>query len=187
MMRKIILLTVLLSVILFSGAHARADEVLEVEADVPRQSGYDIKIYKIIDNKWTDAQTLAFDDLYYDEDNQIMRAKSYYAVEVGVYSNAQTWTLNHRVKPLTYNDTSLDNNINVVFDKQIDAQTSEFLEKVSFADSNKSFVKDTLKGGWLRIYYGIASGSDDAEGVVPLTANMSAGEYTGEINITLTE
>lgn len=181
----------LLSVIIIcvSFGICPADEVVEMEAELPRESGYELNVYKVSGQEWEKAEGLAFDDLVFDEENQIIKSEYYYVVEVEVQSNAEAWTLVHNVRSISNKNANLDNNINVVFHKQESSEKGSLLEKLSFAESNnKSFSRNTLLGGWLRIYYSIATGDEnDASGVVPLTSNMPAGNYSGGVDITLTE
>jgi hypothetical protein len=127
-----------------------------------------------------------FGTLTYDSDYHIFRANAYYAVDVGVGSNAPSWSVSHTPNSVTNGTDNLDNNINVSFVKQLDDTTSSDLVKVSFANSSKSFSKTLLAGGWLRIYYGIATGSGDNSGVVPITTDKPYGTYQGSAVLTLT-
>ncbi|MCM8782967.1 MAG: hypothetical protein NC909_01020, partial [Candidatus Omnitrophica bacterium] len=56
-----------------------------------------------------------------------------------------------------------------------------------FGSSNVSFNKALFKSGeWLRVYYGIATGSpEDASGTRPITLEKSPGVYTGSIVLSL--
>ncbi len=169
-----------------------ADEVTNtviVAADIPQQNGLTITISKVTGTTWAPATNLEFGNLIYDEQNKIFTADSYYAVDVGIDSNAADWTLTHSATSISNDTGNLDNNINVTFVRQQDADNGTELAKLSYTDSkNKTFRKADLSDGWLRIYYGIATGNEkDATGTTPIVAtSASSGPYKGSINVTLT-
>ena len=73
--------------------------------------------------------------------------------------------------------------------KQTSSTAGTQIEKVTYANSNsKAYNKAYLAGGWLRIYYGIATGkvADDATGASPITNLKAYGQYSGQVTITLT-
>jgi len=140
---------------------------------------------------------MAFGTLTLDPDYKIFKAANYFAVDVGVLDNSgSTWTLTHTVQSVKKDATNnLDSNINVTFVKQKTNTTYDDLTggKVTFAGSNnKAYTKTQLTGGWLRIYYGIATGNTDSTkgvvdnpGATPITLEKPAGTYTGSVTITL--
>jgi len=123
----------------------------------------------------------------------------YYAVDIGVIDNTGTaWRLKHIPSNIVGSGgKNLDYNINVAFAKVKneggqDVETA--IQKVAYANSYKEITSTSLEGGWIRIYYGIASGKKtgtgpdvDATGVVPIDATYPAGEYKGTITLTLTK
>lgn len=130
-----------------------------------------------------------FGTLTLDTVNHIFTAAYYYAVDIGVNDNTGTvWTVTHTRTDLKKDAANnLNNNVNVTFMKQTTANPAgEELSNVSYANSNNvAYTKTDLSGGWLRIYYGIADGSD-ATGVVPIGTDKPAGTYSGSVTITLT-
>lgn len=192
-LRKIIgVLVVMLS--LTFVCFAQTSETVEITAEIPTLDGLNVAISRIDvdpatgEETWVPDQTaIDFGTLTYDETSHIFRAGRYYAVDVGVLSNSTTWTITHTGGSIANaSGATLDNNINVVFMQQLTNSTANELGKFSYANSNRSYTKSQINPGWLRIYYGIATGSGDAAGVSPITVNNRAGTYTGTITITLT-
>jgi len=130
-----------------------------------------------------------FGTLNFDSVNGIFLPTVYYSVDIGVVNNTgSVWTLTHTANSIKKDATNnLDSNVNVTFVKQADKDTGGTLRKVSYANSNSVATTSTELGtGWLRIYYGIGSGSGDATGVTPIGINKPAGIYSGSVVITLT-
>ncbi|MCM8800197.1 MAG: hypothetical protein NC900_05700 [Candidatus Omnitrophica bacterium] len=174
-----------------SASFASDSKSYDVKAYVPQLNGLSISISKIpvSGGPWQPGQSsVDFGTLSFDSTYKIFRANYYYAVDVGINSNTSDWTVTHTPYSVTLvNGTeTLDNHINVSFVKQINDTTDQPLSKVSFANSNKSFTKSQLLGGWLRIYYGIATGSGDNPGVTPIPSTKTFGQYKGSVTITLT-
>ncbi|MGE5196949.1 MAG: hypothetical protein ACM3IL_00360 [Deltaproteobacteria bacterium] len=115
-------------------------------------------------------------------------------VDVGVNSNAATWTVTHTVSPVALSGaptTTLNNNINVTFVRQpISTGSPSQLNGgfLSYALSNNFPVTNTNLGTgfYLRIFYGIASGTNDANGVAVIPATQAVGSYLGTVTLTLT-
>lgn len=137
---------------------------------------------------WTPATELDFGTLTHDATNHIFRAAVAYAIDVGVVDNANDWTITHTRTSLKMDAANnLDDNVNVAFVKQTSDTAGTELNKVSFGNSNaRSFTKSQLSGGWLRLYYGVAAGSGDATGVVPISETKPSGNYQGTVTLTLT-
>lgn len=158
-------------------------------ADVPQQNSLTVTVSKVTGSTWSTATSLEFGNLIYDEKNRIFSAESYYVIDVAINSNSHDWTVTHVATSITNGIESLDNNINVSFLKQQDAGAGTTLVKLSYADSrNKSFKKADLSEGWLRVYYGLATGDSktDAPGTTPVVPKNNAGNYRGNISFTLT-
>ncbi|MDD5668738.1 MAG: hypothetical protein PHE58_01725 [Candidatus Omnitrophica bacterium] len=189
MMKKLCFIAVGILVLGFNTGFAQdKSEDLEMQVSIPKQSGLEIKTFKVTGKTWAPAGGLEFSNLTFNQETGVITSDSYYVIEVGINSNAENWSINHGTKSISNQDSNLDNNINVSFVKQKDADNGDLIEKVSFADSNnKSISKTQLGGGWLRVYYGLATGKDDAPGVSPLTSSKTSGKYSGEVHITLTE
>ncbi len=183
-----LILTLALTSVCFAATESK---VVEVKAYVPQQSGLVISVSKIAGTTWTTGQTnIDFGSLIFDTQNNIFMGTSYYAVDVGINSNAADWQIKHEVTPITNGTETLDENINVVFVKQLDDYNATELRKVNFAESNgATFFKNQLAGGWLRIYYGLATGEPgkDAANSKPIVATKTFGNYQGTVKITLTE
>lgn len=153
------------------------------------------------DNDQWDSATVTnmsgFGGLSVDTVNNIWTAGRYYAVDVGVTDNSgTTWYLNHAVSSIRRGATSdtLDYNVNVSMVKITKSGTTETetpIQKKVFAESAVTSTtmlnKTALSGGWLRIYYGVATGetAKDAPNAVPILLDRQAGTYTGSVTITL--
>lgn len=175
-----------------------------ISANVPQATNVNVTLSKIDskgtpnpdDDTWLgQATSINFGDLeprMIDDTNIILLPKdnSYYAADVGI-DGAGPWTIHHKVSGadfLNEGDDALGDNIIVTFVKQITSTTAETLDKLIIMDSNgKTVDSSTLSGGWLRIYYGIASGADGEPGdASPITPTQTAREYSGTVEITLT-
>lgn len=141
------------------------------------------------DDQWDPWPSTAVDFGTLDSSYGYFGTPYYYAVDVGVTDNSGTvWTLTHTRTSMQRDATNnLNNNVNVTFMKQTSsASTTTQLSKVSYQNSNNvAYNKTTLAGAWLRIYYGIATGSGDATGVTVIPIDKPAGTYTGTATITL--
>ncbi len=189
-----------------STAHARiTTQSLTVSATVSTiTDGLSLGLSKVVpgvggaQDTWTVipvSSGMAFGTLTLDPTYKVFKAANYFALDVGVLDNSGTaWTITHAIQSVKKDLTNnLDSNINVTFDKQLTSTTANNLSKNTFATSaNKSFTKAQLDGGWLRIYYGIATGNTDPAngtvdnpGALPITLNKAAGTYTGSVTITL--
>ncbi len=184
-----IVLCLVMVLTLSSFCSAQESKVVDVKAYVPQQSGLVISVSKVVGNTWTPGQTtIDFGSLVFDTQYNIFMGTAYYAVDVGVNSNAASWQLKHETTSISNGSETLDENINVSFVKQLDKDRDEPLLKVNFTESNgKIFFKSQLTGGWLRIYYGLATGEADAANAKPIGATKTFGNYQGTVKITLTE
>lgn len=160
---------------------------IKIAVTIPKISMLKVNISRIEGDSWHEDSQINFGTLSYDSHYKIFRATRYYVLDVGVFCNEPSWHITHNTSSITNGLDNLDNNINVVFVKETGGEDSVELGKFSFRNSNGvSFDKKDLDKGWLRIYYGIATGLDDAPGVEPITLAKSAGRYRGKITITLT-
>lgn len=155
-----------------------------------------------------DAGTINFGDLVRNTDNKILMAKKYYAVDVSVADNTgKNWAMAHLPSHIVMRDangltSSLDDSITVSFAKMkkgVDTTTGKAVETEQpisskrYGKSATLFMRDQLegnKGGWLRIYYGVATGNTDPTvgavdppGAVPIPQYQAAGEYSGGITL----
>ncbi len=176
----------------------------ELRANIEAQDGLSITIHNAnsSNDEWdpTPVDNIDFGTLTYDSVNGIFLPDHYCVMDVGVLSNAANWTVTHTVNSsFTNGSDNLDHNVVVTFVKteQVDTNgdgipdtTSDTkISKLSYANSTQSFTKTQLSGGWLRVYYGIATGDPDADepsDVSPITIDKSSGNYTGSVTITLT-
>ena len=174
---------------------AATSKTINVTAFVPTISGgLNVTISKIrsSDDFWEQSgPTLPIDfgTLTLDTTYNVFRATYYYAVDVGVNDNTGTiWTVTHTRNSFKKDaSNNLDTNVNVTFMKQTSSTSGSQLLKVSYASSNNvAYTKTQLLGGWLRIYYGIGTGSGDASGVLPIGLDKPTGTYSGSVVITLT-
>lgn len=196
-MKKIfkVILSLVMVLVLNTLCFAAATKTVNVTATVPNMTGVlNVTVSQIdaITNVWLQSGAnlpIAFTTLDWDSTSNIFRAKYYYAVDIGVLDNTGTeWLLTHTRSSIQKDAiNNLDNNVNVSFVKQLTSNTDSQLQKVSYANSNNiGYGKTALSGGWLRIYYGIAAGSNDAVGVEPIGIGKPAGTYSGAVTITLT-
>lgn len=165
----------------------------DVKASIPQQNGMSVSISKVVGTTWTkDQLSVDFGQLVFDTQYNIFTSTCYYAVDVGISSNAADWTIKHDTIPVI-NGTGekLDDNINVSFVRQLTDTTDTPLTKLSYTASNgKTFTKAEVSPNsteWLRIYYGIATGDgNDAPGTSPIGATKTYGNYSGRVTLTLT-
>ncbi|MCM8782965.1 MAG: hypothetical protein NC909_01010 [Candidatus Omnitrophica bacterium] len=166
---------------------------ITVKATVPQQSGLQVTISRINvpGDTWVPGVTsIDFGTLTYDSTYNIFRANCYYALDIGVTSNSLSWTITHTANSILRSGgtENLNNNVNVVFMKQTSDTSATQIAKVNYAASNGYTIsKSQVSPGWLRIYYGIATGSGDASGVTPIGATTTPGTYQGSIVLTLTD
>lgn len=172
-----------------SVCFAADTKTVTVKAVIPQQNGLSVSISKVVvpgDTWYPGQSSVDFGTLTFDTTFNIFRASSYYAVDVGINSNAVDWTVTHTPYSIVNGSADLNSNINVTFMRQVNDTTATELAKVSFANSSKAYTKSQLTGAWLRIYYGIASGSGDNPGVTPVTMDKPYGNYQGSAVLTLT-
>ncbi|KPK98978.1 MAG: hypothetical protein AMJ95_01610 [Omnitrophica WOR_2 bacterium SM23_72] len=183
-------LTLLLCVV--STALAGDTQYVDVQAYVPQQNGLSVTVSKVVGTTFTPASSINFGTLVFDPTDKIFRTSdgSYYAVDVGCNSNADTWTITHAITSLANGTSNLNYNVNVTFMKQTSGtQGTQIGDILSYAGSNgKTFTKSQLSGGWLRVYYGLATGvaGKDASDVTPVPATKTYGAYSGRVTFTLT-
>jgi hypothetical protein len=165
---------------------------VDVKAYIPPQNGLTVTVSKVVGTTWTTASSIDFGNLAYDTVNKIFTTAdgSYYAVDVGCNSNAPDWTITHTVTSLVNGSENLDYNVNVTFMKQTSSTAGTQIGSVTSyaASNNKAFTKSQLTGGWLRVYYGIATGDTAKDGadVTPVGATKTYGNYQGRVTFTLT-
>ena len=187
-----------------TSAWAASSQTINVNAIVPTMTGgMSVSLSKITGEAadgtggvWSTVPLSSgnnFGTLVWNTVNSIFLPNSYYAVDISVLDNTATaWTLTHTRASLASGTNNLNSKVNVSFNKQTDATHGTLLSGgyVSFNNSNsKAYTKAALAGGWLRIYYGIATGNlakPDAAGVTPIGLDTPAGTYTGSVTITLT-
>ncbi|MCG8429631.1 MAG: hypothetical protein MJA29_00430 [Candidatus Omnitrophica bacterium] len=172
-------------------AQAADSKVVDVLAAIPQQNGLTVTVSRVVDGEWSEVDAVDFGTLAYDSINKVFGSEAYYAVDVGVNSNAPDWTVTHEVSSIANDDGSdnLDDNVNVSFIKQVDDDTGDVMDLVTFAQSHQmAYTREQLLGGWLRIYYGIATGdeAEDAPDAIPIDMDKPHGNYQGTITLILT-
>ena len=207
----IVLILAVAMALAFQAMTLAAEESVMVSANVPTLSGLmEISISSIdpgadpdspSDDTWTpqtDTSSIDFGTLTRDKDNKIFVGSNFFAVDVAVVDNTgRGWTLSHTTTPIAYQSEKLDDHINVAFSKVTPplikggSDTDTPKDAYVYSESNNvQYNKDDLDGatgGWLRIYYGIATGGDgDAPNATPIPQYQLAGQYTGGVTITLT-
>jgi hypothetical protein len=166
---------------------------ITVSATVPTETGgLTVTVNKVVGDVWTTASSIGFGTLDLDPVNNIFTPadKGYYAVDIGVADNTGTdWRISHARGSLVRSaGGNIDNKVNVTFVKQTGKTTTAWSEMYTFGESaGKVYTKTQLAGGWLRIYYGIATGQagKDAANATPIGLDTPAGTYTGSVTITL--
>lgn len=176
---------------------------IRIAASIGNRHSMAVKLYQVpaSGGAWTEitdltAQGMDFGALTLDTTYSVYRASVYYVVEVTVDSNKSDWWVKHDGTSVANGGGNLDYNINVSFFKvtkagvigQPDIETS-IGAKASYGSciltGAKTFTKSQISPGWLRIYYGIATGSGDASDVTAIGADKAAGSYSGKAIITL--
>lgn len=196
-MKNILKICMVFVVVAFSAtsAWASSSQTVNVNAVIPAMAGgLTVTVSKVVGTTYTAASAINFGTLVWDTTNHIFLPPMYYAVDVGVTDNSGTaWTVTHTRTFLANGAYNLNSKVNVSFSKETDPTgvvPGTQLSYVSYSDSNsKAFTKAQLAGGWLRIYYGIGTGSlttPDATGVTPIGLDSVAGSYSGTVTITLT-
>lgn len=217
MKTNIMKLALAIAVVLFLGTTVFAAEVpVSVSASVPQLSGIlEVAVSSIdpgadkvspTDDVWTPVQgtSVDFGTLDRDATNKIFTAAKFFAVDVSVLDNTGAgWVLTHTTTPVQFGTETLDDSIVVSFSKvtkdrvtKKDTDTPLGTAMGYKASNNAQFTRAELaagQGGWLRIYYGIATGNDDPTkgsvtpaGVFAIPQYQLAGTYSGGVTITLT-
>lgn len=188
-MKKTLVTTLALVVLMATVALAADTKTVLVKANIPSQSSLNVTVSKVVGTVMTAATEVNFGNLILDPTYNIYKTSdgSYYAVDVGINSNATNWTVTHAVSSMANGTANLNNNINVTFMNQQTSSTGVQLAKLSYSASNSRVTNkaDITAGGWLRIYYGLATGSGDATGVSVIPATATSGAYAGTITLTL--
>ncbi len=159
---------------------------LRIQVEVPRVNQLQVAISKVNpDNSWSKEEEIDFGQLEFDEENKIFRSRVYFVMDVGIACNSGEWKLVYEATPLvSTNGGDLSDHINVTF-CSMEGGNERVIEKVAYSDFHKEFSKEQLEGRWLRIYYGLATGLEDAPGVTPVSLDQPVGEYQGSIVVSL--
>lgn len=209
-LKALLVLALVLSLGVPAFAWTNPTQTITLTATIPNsQVGLDIVVTPVTpvgctgnNDTWgTPTTSMAFSGLTWDSTYKIFRAAKYYAVDVGVLDNVSlSWTITHtrtNFALLTDSSKLLNDRVNVTFMKQTSSTAGTELAKQSYANSNGgTFSKATLGSGWLRVYYGFASGIApgdpnpggcvvDASGVIPVKMDLPAGNYQGSVTLTL--
>ncbi len=193
-MRKLTFVFMFAAVISIAACPVWCQTIVDMNAEIESENTLTVSINKVVGTTWSSATAIDFGVLTFDSTNKIFTADNYYAVEVGVNSNATNWTVTHAINKSVVHETdtakNLNDNINVTFVKRHNTNPEVQLGKYSLTNANnKAYTKTDIgvaSGYWLRIYYGIATGSGDGTGAVPITTDKPSGKYSGQIKLTLT-
>ena len=189
MKKTLAIILAVLVLAIASVALAADTKTVQVKANIPSQSTLNLTVSKVIGTTLSAATAVDFGNLIVDPTYNIFKTAdgSYYCVDCGVNSNASSWTVTHTVTSMANGANNLDNKINVTFMNQQTSTTGVQLAKLSYSASNNKVINktDIATGGWLRIYYGLATGSGDATGVVVIPATQASGNYAGVVTLTL--
>ena len=162
----------------------RAD--IEIQVEIPRVNQLRLVISRVNpDNSWSKEEEIDFGRLEFDEKYRIFRSRVYFVMDVGIACNSGDWKLIYEATPLvSSNGGDLSNHINVTF-CSIEGGSERVIDRVAYSDSHKEFSRTQLEGRWLRVYYGIATGLNDAPGVTPISLDQPAGRYQGAVVVSL--
>ena len=182
-------LAVLITVIALTSAGWATTEIYQLQATIPPQTSMDVSISKVVGANLTSTSAVDFDSLVMDNTHNMFKSAngSSYCIDVDVNSNALSWTLIHAVTSMTNGNANLDNKINVTFMNQQTSTTASQIAKVSYSASNGIAINKSQisNSGWLRIYYGLATGSGDGAGTSVIPVTQAKGVYGGTITLTL--
>lgn len=202
-MKKIVTLMLALTILfsLSTLCFAAATKTIAVSATIPAVAqAMDVTISEVnattnVFSNSSSSTPIAFGTLIYNPTLHIfLPDNKYFAVDIGVTDNSGSiWTLTHTRTNVANGGNNLNSNINVSFVKQTSSTAFTPLQKVTYGNSNSvQYNKTALAGGWLRIYYGIATGNTDpingevdATGASPITTSNLTGIYSGMVTITL--
>ena len=210
-MRKIIETGAVLAVLLLLFCSQSFAETFSLAATVAQATDVNVTLTKIDsqatadpgDDVWGSATTtLSFGTLElktFTDPNDATKVymvflpadNSYYAADVGT-NGAGPWTINHTVSGAdftTAGDNGLGDNMVVTFVHQTSDTESSELGKYAIMNATRSYTSAQLTGGWLRVYYGFASGdpaANEPAGTSPISVTQSGRTYSGQIDITLT-
>lgn len=191
--------------LVFAQTIQRDQETLDINVDVPVQNTLDVTASEVVpavpDDIWTVLPGLSMDfgQLSWDDTNHIFTASKYFAVDVGINSNASSWRVDYQASPFqSSSGDDLNDNVNVTFAVQSLAGEQSSNVRTYGETMSWSFLKSAFgPGEWLRVYYGIATGCTaqnvidglcsvaDATNAVPVGVDKSTGAYTGSIVLTL--
>ncbi len=159
---------------------------IPVKIHIPAISAMRVAISRveIATNSWSSAEEMDFGTLEFDRTYRIFRAGVYFVVDIGILSNQAQWKVSFSATPVTNGIDTLDDNINVVFVSVEDGVEKQLLKTSYRAANGLEFSSQTVNKNWLRIYYGFASGWDDAPEVSPIGLDKSPGDYAGTVTIT---
>ncbi len=163
------------------------EKTIPIRVRIPLIAEFSVSIHKVNpDNTCSEASEVDFGVLHFDRKNKIFRSSVYYVVDIGVACNKGDWSLVHEPGSITGpNGATLDSNINVTFVNMTRSGREEVIKKLVYGRSRMEFSSHVIRSGWLRIYYGIASGVEDAPGARPIGLNKPAGSYVGMVTLTL--
>ncbi len=163
------------------------ERTIHIKVNVPAITQFVVSVHKVnSDNSWSDSNEVDFGLLSFDERNRVFRSSVYYVVDVGVMCNKGRWQLIHEPGSIVGpNGNTLDFNVNVTFVNMKKGGKEEVIKKLVYARSRQEFSSRVLKGNWLRVYYGLATGVADAPGAKPVGLGTPSGKYVGSITLTL--
>jgi len=169
---------------------------MKIAASIGETHQMNVALNKVNGSTWTPITDLTgvgmdFGALTKGTDN-IFRSDNYFVVDAPVVSNKTTWTITHTRTDFASGTNNLNDSVNVKFIKVDNSTNAETLLAltgggyVTYANSNSKVVNNSdITGCRLRIYYSIASGSDDATGAAVITTAKPTGTYTGTVTLTL--
>lgn len=186
---------------LVTACSANDIKTVNLTTTVPSTSVLSIGISKVVGTVFTPGQTsMDFGLLTYDPAFKIYRGPHYFAVDVGINSNALGWNLAHSKTSFAKGIDNLDTHVNVTFVKYngiTEVPITSPAGKVSYLNSTLTINKSTAgfaANDWLRVYYGIATGTTvatpgnpiDNPSVTPVPVTQPFGAYAGVVTYTLT-
>ncbi|MBN2483613.1 MAG: hypothetical protein JXD21_05390 [Candidatus Omnitrophica bacterium] len=186
-MKRVVMFLFLVSFLLVSVAgYTQASKQFVVTATVPKAESLSVTLSRVSaanEDIWTSASNIAFGELKLK--NGIFLSDYYFVADVGV-NGGTPWTVQHSVGGDFANANGIGDNVNVTFVQQLTSNTEGWNQKYTIANSNRSYTNTQLGNGWLRVYYGIATGEAGTPGN-PITGTEQAKTYSGTVTFTLVQ
>ena len=203
-----------LAFLLFFGGSSFGVDIPVVYNLPVMPANLDVKVFNVdpgldpnspSDDIWTPAGSMDFGTLTLNETYFVFMASHFHAVDAVVRGNgAENWNITVQNNTIyRAAGDNLDGHVKIAAtvawwigpDPDDTNELSSPFSMVKYGSAGTlSFSKSDILGrapagkdGWLRLYYGFATGPDPAEegGATPPEMSQPAGQYTGQVIITL--